>query len=102
MGGGRRRTFSPTPPNTAKETISTNVNAIHSFLSALCSSLAGICPLSTFKLERNRPRKQNVVLQVDVLVQISLKFRQGLVEGLIANAGVGWNGIAITGRSKGP
>src|SRR5208283_2411357 len=48
-------------------------------------------------LECNRPGKQNVVLKMDMLVQIRLKFGQGFVKGLIANASVAGSEVAIAG-----
>jgi hypothetical protein len=34
----------------------------------------------------DRPGKQDVIFQVNALMQVSLKVRQGLVERLVANA----------------
>ena len=44
----------------------------------------------------NGPGEEDVILQMNVLMQVSLKLRQSLVESLIADAGVRWRGIAVT------
>ena len=45
----------------------------------------------------DRTREQNVVFEMDVLVQISLKIRQRFVQRLIANARIHWRCVSLGG-----
>jgi len=49
----------------------------------------------------NCPRKENVVLEVNVLVKIGLKIRQRLVQRLIGDACVARSRIAVAGFAHG-
>src|SRR6516165_12486016 len=44
--------------------------------------------------ERNRSRKQDVVFEMDVLMQIGFEFLQPVIERLIAHAGIRRRGVA--------
>ena len=46
---------------------------------------------------RNRAWKQNVVLQVNVLVEIGFKIRERLVQRLVADTRIAWSRVATTG-----
>jgi len=50
---------------------------------------------------RNRPRKQNVVFQVNVLVKIGFKISERLVQRLVADTRIAWSGIATAGFAHG-
>src|SRR5581483_11915977 len=51
-----------------------------------------LCSVSPF--HRDRAWEQDVVLQVNVLMEISFKVREGLAQGLVADAGISRGRIA--------
>src|SRR5208337_4179642 len=66
-------------------------------LTWLVHFLPTLGPQSLCLFHHNRPRKENVVLQVNVLVKIGFKVRQRLVERLVADASVGRSRITTAG-----